>query len=223
MKEPPDSSDLSRMTLDGLEEEQHIHSAENKSWDDAFQHFFRHTQKPVSVSASHLDLLCATLLQIRLIALSIRLAGVMSISELFYDRYLSEFKKIISLARPMVGNPQSFTEGSFCFDQEFVYELVLVAFSCRDSSPCRKVIELLGSKDWKEGTWGSRRVADGARHMVRTEEEGAETEYIPEYSRTRLVRIEVDVERRLAHIQCVWGIAPDTVLKSDVRDQSLFY
>ena len=58
---------------------------------------------------------------------------------------------------------------------------------------------------------------------METEEEGAETEYIAESSRSRLVRIEVDVERRLAHIQCVWGIAPDTVLKSDVRDQSLFY
>lgn len=217
----PDSPELSRMTIDDLVEKQQIHSAENRRWDDAFQHLFRHIQK--SVSGSHPDRLCATLLKIRSTALSIRLAGTILVSELHYDRYLPEFQRIVSLARPMVENPQNFTEGSFCFDQGFIYELALVAFSCRDRSVRREAIELLGLKDWREGSWGSRRVADGARFIMETEEEGIETEYIPESVRARLVRIEVDVERRLAHIQCLRGIGVDAVLKSAVRDWSSFY
>jgi hypothetical protein len=66
-------------------------------------------------------------------------------------------------------------------------------------------------------------VADGARFIMENEEDDVETEYIPESARARLVRVEVDVERRLAHIQCVQGIGVDAVLKSATRDWSLFY
>ena len=52
---------------------------------------------------------------------------------------------------------------------------------------------------------------------------GIETEYIPESVKARLVRIEVDVERRLAHIQFLRGIGADAVLKSAVRGWLLFY
>lgn len=217
----PDSSEPVRMTLDELGEEQQKHAAGNKHWDDAFQYLYRHIQK--SVSTSHPDILCATLLKIRSAAMSIRLAGATSVSELVYDRYLPDFQKIIALSRPMVENPQNFTEGSFCFEQGFIYELALVALSCRDRSLRREAIELLELKDWREGSWGSRRVADGARFIMETEEEGVETEYVPESARARLVGIEVDVERREAHIQCVKGIGPSAVLKRSVRDWSSFY
>lgn len=221
IKEAADLPEPSGLSPDELDEEQQIHAAANKRWDDAFQHLFRHLQK--SVSASHPDLLLATLLKIRSLSLSIRLAGATCVSELVYDRYASEFQKIISLARPMVENSQNFTDGSFCFDQGFIYELVLVALTCRDRALRREAIELLETKDWREGIWGSKRVADGARFILETEEESVETEFIPETARARLVRMDVDVEKRQAYIQCVQGIGTAAVLKSTVRDWSTFY
>jgi hypothetical protein len=49
-------------------------------------------------------------------------------------------------------------------------------------------------------------------------EEGMETDYIPEFTRARLVRIEVDMERSQAYIQCVKGFGESVTLKSSVRD-----
>ena len=72
----------------------------------------------------------------------------------------------------MVENPQNFTKGSFCFDQGFIYGLALVVFSCRDRSVRREAIELIELKDWSEGSWGSRRVADGGTFIIETEEDG---------------------------------------------------
>jgi hypothetical protein len=221
LENPSNPPDISQMGLDDLVEEQQIHIAENKHWDDAFQHLFRRIHK--SFSDSHPELLCATLLEIRSIALSIRLAAVTSASELVYDGHLPEFQKIISLARPMVENPKLFNEGSFCFEQGFILDVSLVASSCRDRKVRREAIELLNLKDWREGTWGSRRVADAVQFLMDTEEEGVETDFIPEYARARFVRIEVEVEKHQAFIECMKGVGTDAVLKSCVRDWSSFH
>jgi hypothetical protein len=100
-----------------------------------------------------------------------------SADELLSDRYMPKFQKTESLARPMVENQQNSTDGSFFFDQGFIYEIVFVALSCRDKKLRREGIGLLKLKDWREGAWGSRRVADGARSVIKTEEDDVETGY----------------------------------------------
>ena len=219
--EDSNHSVLAQMSLDDLDEQAQKHAAVNQRWDDAFQHLFRHLNK--SLSESHPDLLCATLLRIRSISLSIRLAGATTATEMVYDDFLPDFKKIMSLARPLVENSKNFTDGSFCFDQGFIFELLQVALRCRDRETRRAAFELLESKDWREGTWGSRRVASGARFCMEIEEDCSKAGFIPESARARVVSIAVDVEKRSAFVQYLQGVGADAVLKSSVRDWSTFY
>ena len=219
--EDPEPLGLSRLSLEEFGAEQQMHASDNQKWSNAFQHFFRHLNK--SLSESHPDLLCATLLRIRSLALRIRLAAAISASEMVYDEFLPEFKMIISLARPMVESPENFTEGSFCFDQSFIFELSLVAFHCRDRALRREALELLESKDWREGTWGSKRVADGFKVLLEIEEEGIDDELLPESARARLVSVDVNVEKHEALIQCIQGVGAEAIRRSSVRDWSSFY
>jgi hypothetical protein len=86
----------------------------------------------------------------------------------------------------------------------------------------REAIDLLESKDWKEDIWGSRRMADCARFVMKTEEGDVETDFIPEAARARLFSIDVDVEKRKAVIKCLQGVGAGVVFKSSVRDWTTF-
>lgn len=75
----------------------------------------------------------------------------------------------------------------------------------------------------EESIWGSRRVADPARFIMEIEEEGVETDYIPESATTRLIKVDVDVKKRQVHVQCIHGIGTTAVVESTLRDWSIFY
>jgi hypothetical protein len=83
INEEPTSRETSEMSMDDYYAEQREHAADNKRWDDAFHHLFRHIQK--SLSPSHPNSLLAMLLKIRSLSLSIRLAGSTSVSEMVYE------------------------------------------------------------------------------------------------------------------------------------------
>jgi hypothetical protein len=70
-----------------------------------------------------------------------------------YNTCVAEFQKIVSLAKLMVENPEYLTDDLFCFDQGFVFELVLVALTCWDLTLWSRAIESLETKDWR-GAFG---------------------------------------------------------------------
>ena len=102
----------------------------------------------------------------------------------FYTNHELEFRKIITLAKAVVGprknierivaannskNPLSV----FSFYIGVIRPLYLTAIKCQNMNVCREAIALLSSSPWREGAWESATMARIAARRVREVEEGS--------------------------------------------------
>ena len=201
--------------IDTIVMEQERHAAENRRWSQAFEHLLRRAIRKPNDAES----LQAFLLKIHSTSLTVRLAGILSSSEVGYDGYMPEFKQIVSLSKAVLNHPHSetrFAEGSFSFDIGIIYPLLAVSYACRDRKLRRDAIGLLESRSWREAQWGSVPSVHVSKFLMEVEEDGIETEFIPEWARARLSGIEVNTELGQAKVWCIRGTGQSAVSRYSV-------
>ncbi|KAF8864745.1 hypothetical protein BDZ45DRAFT_669119 [Acephala macrosclerotiorum] len=211
-----DVSTRLRHTPDEISVEQEIYVAENRRWQRAYEHIFRAAQQ----NLDRVESIRAILLKIHSLAITVRSAGHLSKTELVYDNYMPEFREIISLSRTLLYHPQSekfFADGRFCFDMGLIYPLMTPAMSCRDRKLRREAIALLGVRQWREAQWSSEPSVDVAEFLMDVEEEGIDTEYIPEWARARLSGVDADLELRTIKLHCIRGVGADAEHREQLR------
>lgn len=120
-------------------------------------------------------------------------------SELDYDAFYLEFKKMVELAAPLVDVISS----TFTFDFRAVFALDSIARKCRDREIRKEAIRLLKLRPRREGFCDSVVSVAVCEWAVGVEEEDMEENgFIPEWARLSKFGAIFDWEKRSAHI---WG------------------
>ncbi len=166
--------------------QQEMHLSTNRRWAHAFQPLLR----PALENTKYLSSQRAMLLKLHSLTVGVRMAGHLSKSQLIYDRFTREFEEIIKLSRLLlegIDTGKPLVGGDFSFDMGVILPLATPAISCRDRKLRREAIELMRSKRIREFQWPIDTTVDVATFLLELEEEGVETEYIPEEARARLV------------------------------------
>ncbi|KAL2068850.1 hypothetical protein VTL71DRAFT_15188 [Oculimacula yallundae] len=199
-----------------LQVEQEMYAAENRRWALAFEPMLRNALRTID----RVESIPFLLLKVQSLAMNIRLAAPLSTSELVYDRFLPEFKQIVSLSGVILKHrhvDKFFAAGAFSFDMGLLWAIMTPAMSCRDRILRREAISLLCIRPWREAQWHSHTSADIATFLMDTEEEGVETAYIPEWARARLSGIVANQENISLHIHCIRGFGENATHRDSLR------
>ena len=193
--------------------EQEIYASENRRWNEAFEPLF------YSLQPADRDFFSAKILKIRSNVLPILLTGELSTSELVYDAFYPEFEEIVSLASAFFHHPSSaklIPAGSCNANSGLIFPLRLTAEKCRDRRLRREAIELLLSRQWREASWWwSSSTAQIGQWLISVEEDGVETDYIPEWARARLSGLHYTEEGgvRKSNVECIRGVGEQREVK----------
>ncbi|KAE9376275.1 hypothetical protein N431DRAFT_400381 [Stipitochalara longipes BDJ] len=122
-----------------------------------------------------------------------------------YDKYFSHFREIITLSREVIRIKKTFTQSDFSVELGIIPSLHATAKWCRERTIRREAIELLQWYASREGHWDSKTMAEVDSVVMELEEEGIETEYIPECARVRVVSISSDEGGEWATVEYVRG------------------
>ena len=155
-------------------------------------------------NGTHSQKLLGDILQMHANATNIILKGPFLSSELDYDAFLPDFRKILSLAQVIQPQLLAAAEGSagFHYGYGVNYPLFLVGVRCRDKGVRDEVIQLLGSRDHREGTWDAKSLACIAGWVRDTELAGMDPNgFIPEEQRVFLTSCNMDLQARNASLR----------------------
>ena len=124
------------------------------------------------------------------------------------DEHLPTFQAIIDMIRPFLDHfhTQVGTHSHFSFEHGIIPCLHMVGKHCRDRRLRREAIALLRSLACCEGIWDSLILADLLERLMELEEEGVETDYIPEHARIRILDISINPHDHVASILCIRGV-----------------
>ncbi|KAF5863511.1 hypothetical protein ETB97_010012 [Aspergillus alliaceus] len=119
--------------------------------------------------------------------------------ETIYDRFLSSFQQILSLAKVLIEGyfaQRHQNWPGFSLDMGVIQPLYMTATKCRNSDVRQHAIDLLSSAPVIEGVWDGRTTALVSRRAKELEEEGLEraTDGIPEYRRIHSIGLDVNAE-----------------------------
>ncbi len=122
-----------------------------------------------------------------------------------HDKYFSHFREIVTLSREIIRIKKTFTQSDFAVELGIIPSLHATAKLCRERKIRRDAIELLQWYDSREGHWDSKSMAEVDSCVMELEEEGIETEYIPEFARVRVLSITPDDGGEWATLDYVRG------------------
>ena len=183
------------------------YAADIRRWSASFDPLLHRLRQDLSCPERYV---AACLLRIQALAMTVSLAGLSFLNQMSYDEYLPEFAEIMDL---VVLYANVYNEGatdgssprSFLLEQGLLFPLLLVVTRCRDRSIRRRAIRVL--QTWhSEGLGDNAQLAQIGLFMMEVEEEGVESEVIPERSRAIFTRINEDGYQRKGLIQCVQRI-----------------
>ncbi len=149
-------------------------------------------------------------------ATDIILATYLYIDNSLFDQHLEKFKTIVEVSKIIVGAKQS-RRFSFSFDSGLTPWLSAVCKWCRDRSVRREAIRLLRAIASQEGLWDSLVIAEIGECMMKFEEEGVETEHIPEEARVRLKHVNMNVAEKRLTVECVRGQSEEESIERVVK------
>jgi len=168
-------------------------------WFEAFTPFFLHTA--ISQQSDPETWSAAGLVQLQAVTTKIMLLSSVSSEECYLDRFLPQYRSIVSLARRISEN-EIFQAKSYTFDLGIVYPLFVVSKWCRHPEVRREAIELLRKTDRREGIWDGPIMASTSEWIMEIEEEGMEDGgLIPEAKRAKITKIKPDMQNRRAELE----------------------
>ncbi|RFU27563.1 hypothetical protein B7463_g8787, partial [Scytalidium lignicola] len=130
-----------------------------------------------------------SLLRLHLLTTRILLSACLAPDkELAYDKHLSEFKTVVSIAEDFTAGLKSITRKnaaipSFSTDLGIISPLFVTALSCRDTETRYKALSILDSWPHQEGFWCSSLALTGAQQVVKIEEEVNNARFFISYKR----------------------------------------
>ncbi|KAE8449558.1 hypothetical protein EG329_007888 [Mollisiaceae sp. DMI_Dod_QoI] len=181
--------------------EQLEYSSDIEAWSTAFAPLQSRLEREST------DIQTATALMIlRLYSLTLRIVveGTIFTEECKYDKFLLDFRKMISLARTISTNLLNITnqQPAYHFHLSVVPPLFTLLLRCRDGTLRREAISILRRTQY-DGPWDRYMIAAVGKWIMELEEVGEENGYIPEYARVRLSRLSMSMETRNVVVQCV--------------------
>jgi len=128
-------------------------------------------------------------------------------SECACDRFLDEYITIIDQAEAVLEAthnryPTERSKSTFAFDCNLIWSLKLVGTKCRDRKVRRRAIDLMRKYPRREGCRDNEMSAAVTSWLMEREEEGVESEFIPEEKRLKIVRINERLDERRVMIVC---------------------
>jgi len=148
--------------------------------------------------------IAAHLLFVNFVAMDIILATCLYMDNMCFDEHLEKFRAIVEVSKIIVAAKQS-RRFSFSFDSGVTPWLSAVCKWCRDRTLRREAIQLLRAVASQEGVWDSLMIAEIGECMMKLEENGVETEDIPEEARVRLKHCNMNFADRMLTVECVRG------------------
>ncbi len=109
-----------------------------------------------------------------------------------HDKYFTHFREIVNLSREVIRIKKTFSQSDFTVELGIIPSLHATAKWCRERTIRREAITLLRWYGSREGHWDSMVMADIDTCVMELEEEGIDTEYIPECARVRVLSITSD-------------------------------
>jgi hypothetical protein len=122
-----------------------------------------------------------------------------------HDKYFAHFREIVNLTREIVRIKKTISQSDFTVEVGIIPSLHATAKWCRERNIRREAIALLRWYGSREGHWDSRIMADIDTCVMELEEEGIDTEYIPECARIRVLRITSDDGEGWANVEYMRG------------------
>ncbi|RDW69859.1 hypothetical protein BP6252_08879 [Coleophoma cylindrospora] len=175
-------------------DEQSSHIVEILRWQDAFKPLLS-TKHPTTRGR-------AALLQVNALAAQIVLESAFMKEECLLDKLLPVFQEIVMYAKRF---NSYFTSRLSAFSADVCVgpPLYLTARMCRHGPVRREAIALLRNTRRREGTWDSLVVAEIATWLMEIEEEGMEGDFIPETSRVRVAKANLDEPKEDLLLTCM--------------------
>lgn len=135
---------------------------------------------------------------------NIVLTGLFFSSELEYDSFLPDFRKMVSLAKVVHPQLLASAEGSagFHYGYGINYPLFLVGLKCRDKGLRDEAIKLLGSREHREGTWDAMALASIAGWVRDVEQKCLGPDgFVVETQRVFLTGCNLDLQSRTTTVK----------------------
>lgn len=153
-------------------------------------------------------------LQIHARIMKVLLAGILSTSESCYDRFLPDFKAVVTYASRITQKQQP----SFNFDLSLIPPIGVVALRCRDWRVWREVLAILKRPIFhREMFWDKDMLEAQARAVMDIEEEGLRFgELIPERRRVRILSVTMGKVGRSANTRILQNVGKGLVVKEKV-------
>lgn len=178
-------------------------------WEAAFEPLHRKIkQSPESGLGVKADLLLALSRSMRIF-----LTSALETTAYSIDRHLPDFKLIVRLARRIITEAYQKDRkrpSYLTFDHGLIPCLHLVGKYCRDRVLRREAIALLRDMDCCEGVWDSNGLANLDQQMMEIEEAGVGTDFIPEWARTKVMRISMNAASSMTEIEFVRGSSKES-------------
>jgi hypothetical protein len=111
-----------------------------------------------------------------------------------HDKYFTHFREIATLSREIIRIKKILSKSEFAVELGIIPSLHMAAKWCRERTIRREAVALLQWYESREGHWDSKMMAEIDICMMELEEEGIDTEYIPECARARVLNITSDKE-----------------------------
>jgi len=143
------------------------------------------------------EVVAIAVLRMQVKSSTVCLAGAFSPLESIYDAFNPVFDDIVSLAEEI----HSSYAGGYHFDFGIIPPLHITAMKCRHRTIRRRAISLLATTPFKEGVFDSTCCYQIATWFMGVEEDGVETEVIPEHRRLSTKESSLDMPRRRVHLQ----------------------
>jgi hypothetical protein len=138
---------------------------------------------------------------------STSLAGTLGKDQTRFDRFLPEYKDLVSKSRVLLNalfDTKAPYNTTFLFDFQCIMPLYIVGRKCRDPVVRREAIALLLCQSWREGVWDSLLAGKISKWIMEIEEEGIQDDgFVPEWSRIRGAEVNFDLKERSAQVRCL--------------------
>jgi hypothetical protein len=131
--------------------------------------------------------------------------AMLGTGNLKFDKDLPIHREMVELSREIITARKSFNQCEFSCEVSIVPALGIVARWCRDRALRREAISLLRWYGTTEGIWDGPMMAEMSDFHMRAEEEGVDTEFIPESARVRSTGLVINQQRRVGRLQLIRG------------------
>jgi hypothetical protein len=170
-------------------------------WSAAFSDLYSRLKR----TTNKRQIMGAHALNVKSKAMEMDVGSAMESGTCSHDKYFTHFREIVNLSREIIRIKKTFSQSDFAVELGIIPSLHATAKWCRERTIRREAIAILRWYDSREGHWDSNVMADIDTCVMELEEEGVDTEFIPECARVRVLSITSDDGEGWAIVEYIRG------------------